>query len=225
MSSGQHASLLTWLSGRPLGKTGMPLAVPDRVGTFKRFGRLIAELHTAADNWTPPQTIKRQAWDIDGLLGPDPQWGRFWENPSLTMRQKDVLLQAREKLRSHLSSHDFDIGLIYADLVCENILIDGDAIQIIDFDDFGPGYRLQDLATALVKFEAEPDFADLREALSSGYESLRPLDRRNIDTFLLIRHLSYVGWIVPRLEGEDGQRRCQHFIDNVMPMAELFLLV
>ena len=152
-----------------------------------------------------------------------PQWGCFWDTPFLNLQQKEILSATRHKLRATLEERPFDQGLIHADLVCENILIKAEQIQIIDFDDFGPGYRLQDMATALIKFEAEPDFAMLRAALFEGYESLRPLDRPGVDLFLLIRHLTYVGWIVPRMQGADGEERCKRFIANAIPKAEAFL--
>ena len=220
---GRQVSVLTWLPGKPLGASGQPLVVPDRLGTFERFGRLIASLHSAADHWPPPAGFTRQAWNLEGLLGEQPQWGRFWDSPYLNSEQRIALADVRTKLRSILRSRSFDEGLIHADLVCENILLDGQTIQIIDFDDFGRGFRLQDLATALVKFEAEPDFPDLRAALCRGYESLRPLDWAGVDLFLFIRHLTYVGWIVPRMVGQDGELRCRRFIANAMAKAGVFL--
>lgn len=220
---GTQVSVLTWLAGKPLGTTGQPLVVADRLGTFRRFGKLIASLHDAADEWSPPHGFSRQAWDREGLLGEQPQWGRFWDTPYLMPDQRTILQHTREKLRRELQSRPFDQGLIHADLVCENILMDGETIRIIDFDDFGPGFRLQDLATALVKFEAEPDFEDLRSALFEGYESLRPLDRDGVSLFLMIRHLTYVGWIVPRMQGPEGEARCKRFISNAIPKALAYL--
>jgi Ser/Thr protein kinase RdoA (MazF antagonist) len=218
-----QVSMLSWLAGEPLGSSGMPLEIADRTGTFWRFGQLVAKLHEAADRWDPPINFARQPWDCEGLLGEAPQWGRFWDNPHLTKAEARILSAARGKLRANLSARTFDLGAIHADLVSENVLLDGDRLQIIDFDDCGFGYRLQDAATALVKHQSEPDFAALRSAFCDGYMRLRPMDVSGIDLFLLIRHLSYVGWIVPRLSGEDGMRRCRKFIVDAVPMAERFL--
>ena len=41
----------------------------------------------------------RRRWDIDGLLGEDPLWGRFWEVSSLTPNQKTTFGEARKVLR------------------------------------------------------------------------------------------------------------------------------
>jgi Ser/Thr protein kinase RdoA (MazF antagonist) len=220
---GTQASVLTWLDGRPLGKSSVPLDIPERLTTFGRFGQLIAKIHTTADQWKPPHGFTRQAWDVDGLLGEAPQWGRFWDNPHLDKQQQKTLREVRDRLRRTLSARHFDMGLIHADLVSENILIDGLNLQVIDFDDSGFGFRLQDLATALVKHEAEPDFAELKQALIAGYQSARLCDASSINLFLLIRHLSYVGWIVPRMSGNDGLKRCDNFIASAIQKAESYL--
>ena len=218
-----QVSVLSWLNGRPLGETGVPLDIPDRANTFRKFGTLIAQLHTASDNWKQPATFTRQAWDLEGLLGEGAQWGRFWDNPYLTSAQRTLLIATREKLRAQLQALDFDQGLIHADLVSENILLDDGQLRIIDFDDSGPGYRLQDLATALVKHEAEPDYETLKAELFAGYQQTRPLDEKGVELFLFVRRLSYLGWIVPRMTGADGLARCQRFIANVVPKAEAYM--
>jgi Ser/Thr protein kinase RdoA (MazF antagonist) len=220
---GTQVSVLTWLAGRPLGQSGVPLDVPDRCGTFRRLGYLIATLHTSADNWKQPPGFTRQPWGLEGLLGDNPQWGRFWDNPKLSREEKTVLGEARRLLRHRLAAMSLDTGLIHADVVSENILIDGETLSIIDFDDSGWGYRLQDIATALVKHEAEPDFADLKQALIAGYTKRRSLQVGDIDTFLFIRHLSYVGWIVSRMAGPDSETRCARFISNAVSKARDYI--
>jgi Ser/Thr protein kinase RdoA (MazF antagonist) len=218
-----QVSLLTWLAGRPLGQSGVPLDVSDRLGIFEKLGKLIATMHKIADAWTPPKDFTRQPWGLDGLLGENPQWGRFWDNPQLTQNERQTLLQARDMLRHDLAAKSMDVGLIHADVVSENILLDGDTFSIIDFDDSGWGYRLQDIATALVKHETEADFGDLKQALFKGYVALRPLHVEEVDTFLLIRHLSYVGWIVPRMGDATGQQRCARFIANAVAKARDYI--
>ncbi len=220
---GIQVSVLTWLGGAPLGQTGMPLNIADRTGTFYRFGRLIARMHDIADGWQRPSGFTRQRWDVDGLLGEAPQWGRFWDNPMLNREQHLLMVAARGKLADFMRERRLDEGLIHADLVSENVLVDGPALRVIDFDDSGFGFRAQDLATALVKHEAEADYAGLRSALLAGYRSARAFDDELLDHFLLMRHLSYVGWIVPRMETPAGVERCRAFIAKAVMLAEKFV--
>jgi Ser/Thr protein kinase RdoA (MazF antagonist) len=218
-----QVSVLNWVGGVPLGQTGWPLQIANRMDTFHRFGALIARMHDLSDAWSPPAEFIRKRWDRDGLLGEAPQWGRFWDNPLLTEGQCNVMHLAREKLRAFMESRTFDTGLIHADLVSENILVDGETLRIIDFDDSGFGFRAQDMATALVKHQAEPDYVDLKAALLSGYRALRGFDAETLEPFLLMRHLSYLGWIVPRMETDAGLQRCRAFIERAVPMAERYI--
>ena len=220
---GTQVSVLTWVGGNPLGQSGTPLRLENRLDFFRRFGVLIASMHDIADAWQPPSGFIRKSWDRDGLLGEDPQWGRFWDNPMLQSKEREVLLAARSAISVKLSSGNWDVGLIHADLVSENVMVDGGQINIIDFDDSGFGFRLQDLSTALVKHQQEPDYQELKASLVAGYRSRRPLDVDSIDTFLLIRHLSYVGWIVPRAIGDDGRKRCEFFIADAAARATRWL--
>jgi Ser/Thr protein kinase RdoA (MazF antagonist) len=220
---GTQVSLLRWMKGKPLGETGVPLVLDNRLATFRSMGHLIAQMHDAFDQWRLPEGFVRQRWDVEGLFGEQPQWGRFWDNPLLLEDQKTKLLVVRERLQNLFAQRTFDMGLIHADMVSENILVDGDQLTVIDFDDSGFGFRLQDLATALVKHQAEPDFAELRAALVAGYRETRSVEESDIDLFLFIRHLTYLGWIVPRMENAGGEMRARSLVAQAMSRAEAFL--
>jgi Ser/Thr protein kinase RdoA (MazF antagonist) len=218
-----QVSVLSWLQGRPLGLTGTPLALEDRQGTFFRLGEVLADMHNAFDIWDRPPGFVRPRWDADGLMGDNPTWGRFWENPLLTPSQIQLLLRVRDRLRHVLHGGGFDHGLIHADLVSENILVNGSQPVLIDFDDSGFGFRLQDLATALVKHQEEADYVDLRAALLSGYRKRAEISVDDITLFLLIRHLSYVGWIAPRMIDAATRIRAEGFIAQAVSRSEQFL--
>jgi Ser/Thr protein kinase RdoA (MazF antagonist) len=218
-----QVSVLSWLQGRPLGLTGHPLVLDHRQGTFFRLGAALADMHAAFDGWQRPPGFTRPRWDADGLMGDNPTWGRFWENPLLTQEQVQLFLAVRDRLRRILNDGDFDHGLIHADLVSENILVDGVQPVLIDFDDSGFGFRLQDLATALVKHQDEHDYAELRAALLSGYRKRADITGEDVTLFLLIRHLSYVGWIAPRMVDAATQKRAEGFIVQAVIHAQQFL--
>ncbi|MEM6371534.1 MAG: phosphotransferase [Pseudomonadota bacterium] len=220
---GYQTDLLTWLDGAPLGATGTPLAVADREGTFRGVGALLAKVHAISDAWKVPADFERQRWDIDGLLGDEPLWGKFWENPGLSPYQRDQLLAARDRLRSDLEDKATDIGLIHADMLGENVIIDGDALGLIDFDDSGFGYRLFDVATALFKNRSEPDYTALQSAFLQGYRQVCPLDTEFLEHFMLVRSLSYVGWIIPRMEEPGAYARQKRFLSSSLPMVEAYL--
>ncbi|MEM6939928.1 MAG: homoserine kinase [Pseudomonadota bacterium] len=218
-----HADLLTWLEGAPMGATAAPLVSADRGGLFMRLGALMAKLHDVSDAWDPPPDFERRRWDIDGLLGDDPHWGPFWQNPGLTADGRDIVLRARAGLKQDLTTHAGDFGLIHADMVRENVIVRGDRIGLIDFDDSGFGFRLFDVATTLLKNQGEPDYPELEAAFLRGYRAVRPLDTQLLPQFLLTRALSYLGWIIPRLGEPGAETRQKRFLATTLPMVEAYL--
>jgi len=220
---GHYVDLISWLDGRPLGMNREPLNLPDAPATFEALGREMAKLHLACDAWTPPPDFTRCRWDADGLLGDAPLWGRFWEIPTLDADTRDLLEGFRAQARRDLAAMELDTGLIHADLVQENVLLSGETLSLIDFDDGGYGYRLFDVATALLKNRKEPSYQTLQSALICGYQSVRSLSVEALDLFLALRAATYVGWIVPRMAEEGAHQRNTRFIQDAREMCGAYL--
>ena len=208
---GYYIDLLSWLTGKPMGSSVEPLQLADRYGTYRQIGELMARLHNQADTWQQPAGFQRMAWDQAGLLGEEPLWGRFWENPDLPTDLQQQMLRCRQLANDILQRESLDYGLIHADLVRENILIKGNELQLIDFDDSGFGYRLFDVATTLGKNWQEADAKQLEAAFIEGYGSVRQQDWQWLPLFTMLRALTYVGWIVPRISEPGSIERQQRF--------------
>lgn len=224
-AEGVQIDILTWLSGEPVGKTGQELVAADRTGLFREIGRQMARLHEISDAWQPPTGFTRCSWDRAGLLGDDPLWDRFWENPTLSETDRALFERLRHQADHDLAliEKDLDYGLIHADLVRENVMVDADGLQLIDFDDGGFGFRLFDLATTLLKNLDEPDYPDLRAALTDGYLSVRQIDLTALDLFIFLRSATYVGWIITRMDEDGSDIRNARFIRNTRRLAEAYL--
>ena len=222
---GTQIDMLTWLEGDPVGATGEDLQSADRDGLFRQIGHEMARLHAVSDSWVQPVGFVRCAWDRSGLVGDNPLWGRFWENPTLSASDRGLFVAVRQRADADLAAIEsaLDYGLIHADLVRENVMIDGDKLQLIDFDDGGFGFRLFDLATTLLKNMNESDYAALRESLTEGYRSVRPIDTRALDLFLLLRAATYVGWIAPRLNEDGSEVRNARFVEQLRQLALNYL--
>jgi Ser/Thr protein kinase RdoA (MazF antagonist) len=222
---GIHVDILSWMPGHAIGSASTALDLQNRSGTFFQLGAALARLHTASDDWQPPQSFVRHAWDTDGLLGETPFWGRFWDNPHLADNERDLMASARDAAQSKLQeiAHDTDYGLIHADAVRENVLLHDNDVCLIDFDDGGYGFRLFDLATVLLKCRLEPDLQELQQSLISGYHSERALDVEHLDFFVALRSFTYVGWIVPRLNEPWAPARLQRFKQDALHHATRLL--
>lgn len=203
LPSGRLASVIDWVEGAPIGLAGVPLTggLPEQAAVHRDLGRLLARMHNATDQLTLPQGFVRPRWDIDGLVGEAPLWGRFWEHAEASPDQRAILRAARHWLRDRLLAYasDADVGLIHADVLRENILSSADGLVLIDFDDSGFGFRPYDLGTALSQNLYEPFYPQIRAALIEGYAELRGIDASVVDAFTLARTLASVGWAMPRL--------------------------
>jgi Ser/Thr protein kinase RdoA (MazF antagonist) len=124
-----------------------------------------------------------------------------------------VLRDARVFLRDWLLGLEApDIGPIHADVLRENVLVDGARLSLIDFDDAGLGYRGYDLGTVMSQNLYEPAYADLRDALLDGYGGVRV---HEVEVFTLARVLASVGWAAPRLAAGDAVHQ-RHIARAVM---------
>ncbi len=205
LPDGRLVSVVEWLDGTPIGSAGVPLpqAVDRQIDLHHRLGLLLRQVHSASDGLNLPNWFVRPLWNSEGLVGEAPFWGRFWEHPDATPEQREILVAARTSLRQEISRHAAlggSLGLIHADVLRENVLLSGDALSLIDFDDSGIGYRLYDLGTVLSQNQYEAARDDLRDALMAGYGTD---DTAMVEIFTLARTMASVGWTMPRLAADD----------------------
>jgi Ser/Thr protein kinase RdoA (MazF antagonist) len=199
LADGRQASAIAWMEGEALGEAAKPftLPLPRVLDAYHALGSLLAKVHAITDTLTLPDGFTRPRWDLEGLVGDTPHWGRFWDHPAATPDQRATLIRARDALRKRLTGQ---IGLIHADLLRENVLVNGHSVSLIDFDDSGFGYRLHDLGTALLQTFQHPEQSQIRAALMAGYGTK---DEDMVQSFTLARALASVGWTMPRLQPDD----------------------
>jgi Ser/Thr protein kinase RdoA (MazF antagonist) len=201
-----------WIEGEVLDDF---LELPDRASErplwFHRLGALVARTHLQSEAWRPPPGFARTRLDADGLMGPAPRWGPFWDHEALTAEDRELVIRARDVLHAHLSALPQGpavFGMIHADLHPGNLLVRGDDLAIIDFDDAAFGWRMYDIAVALTHQQAAPDFATVREAFLAGYREVRNLpegEAAQLSLFLLVRSLVQLGWLHERPEIDPGE--------------------
>lgn len=224
LEDGQICSVILWIDADPIGASGTSLAgsLTEQIDLYQRIGALCAELHQKTDalDLTP---MERQHWSSDGFLGPDPNWGRFWENPALTIQEAELLQEARKNAAQHLEAMTgADRGLIHADLMQENLL-ENDRLWLIDFDDCGYGYRAYDLATSLIQNEENENFVQLLRAILEGYTAQNPqtkLTETDLIFFVMLRSMASCGWIISRAPKDDPRQR--YYAERALRCIERF---
>ena len=105
LPDGRHASAMAWIEGEALGEAAAPfsLPMPQVLDLYHALGSLLARVHRTTDALTLPEGFTRPRWDLEGLVGDSPLWGRFWEHPVATPDQRRMLTRARDLLRERLA--------------------------------------------------------------------------------------------------------------------------
>ncbi|MQA34414.1 phosphotransferase enzyme family protein [Modestobacter roseus] len=224
--------VLRWVEGAaPLGDAGAafdgtsPLTPQD----FHRVGALAGTLHNHLAELGRLPGFSRAAWDGEGLVGERALWGDPLALPVLSAADRELLAGAIARLATDLTAlgDGPDVyGVIHADLTPENILVRGDELVLIDFDDFGEGWHLFELATILFFYRPHPRFPDFVDAVIAGYRTQRPLDDRQVRLWpgmLLARGLTYLGWAAERPGEETSVWLGEHVVPVVLNLARDYL--
>lgn len=224
----RNAGLARWIDGELL--ADVVAREPDpaiNAGHFERLGAIMADLHDQASGWTPPAAFKRHSLDADGLMGPAPFWGPFWDHPAFSAGERTLLLTTRDAIHAALLRHGRDgatYSLIHADLHPGNVLIDGERLAVIDFDDTGFGWHAYDMAVALVFHQEGGRYERFRDALLAGYRRRRPFAEslvQRLPMFMLVRRLVQIGWLLHRPElGQPPDLRAR--MDAILEAAARF---
>jgi Ser/Thr protein kinase RdoA (MazF antagonist) len=183
---------------------GSEPAGDEMVRDFRLLGMTTARLHLHANRWERPAAFRRFAWDAAGTLGSQGNWGAWSNGPHLDEQLRAELEQAVELILARLDAYGTGpdrYGLIHADLRLTNLLVHGDTVQVIDFDDCGDGWFLYDLAGALTFMEDDHRVPALIDSWLAGYRAVRDLDEADIaeiPTFLMLRRLVIFAWLGSR---------------------------
>ncbi|MFD1718379.1 phosphotransferase enzyme family protein [Georgenia deserti] len=215
-------SVLRWLpDARQLGDAGEAFLTggAETVEAFRDVGSLLGRFHRAAQALERPAGFERAAWDADGLAGTKRLWGDPCRLRGLDAHDRALLGDAAAFVRARLATVGEEascFGVIHADTTPENILSTPTGLWLIDFDDFGTGWYVFDLVTALFHHTPHPRYLQYRDALLTAYQAHRPLTRHELelwDPLMLARGMSYLGWAADR----PGDPASDFVADHVAP--------
>lgn len=198
------------------------------VKQFKYLGETTAYLHRQTEIWNGTSKIDRYEWNFDNVIGKTPKWGDWRSFPDMTPEAQTFLedvVQIIEKRLKRYGKTENNFGLIHADLRLANLLIEGEQIKVIDFDDCGFGWHLQDLASALSFIEEKPIVPKLVNAWLSGYKKVLPFtdtDFEEIDTFIMMRRLQLTAWLGSHQQSGPAAALSVGWMDGTMELAERY---
>jgi Ser/Thr protein kinase RdoA (MazF antagonist) len=224
MSRARNIVLFDWEDGVEPG-IGDDLALP-----FETLGAVTARMHGHSRAWTRPAGFTRLTWDLETSLGDEaPHWGRWRDGMGLDPATAALFERTVEAIGWRLARYGKGpdrFGLIHCDLRLANLLIDGDTVKVIDFDDCGFGWYMYDAATPVSFYEHEPQVPALIEAWVRGYRSVAELseaDEAEIPTFVMLRRLLLVAWIGSHSETELAQSMGVDYTRGTVGLCEGYL--
>jgi Ser/Thr protein kinase RdoA (MazF antagonist) len=190
----RYAVLFEWISGE------MPTTEVDPKA-FRQLGQINAKLHNHSKAWTHPAEFQRIIWNHETMVSPQGHWGNWRNAPHLKLSDHPIVEEAIERIALELAgfgkSND-RYGLIHADLRLTNLLLQGDQIAVIDFDDCGMSWYMHDLAAAISFNEhcaAAPEWVD---NWIEGYEREAHISNEEyalIPSFVMQRRIQMLAWV------------------------------
>lgn len=206
-----------------------PAPSDDLTDNFRQLGAISARLHTHVRSWVQPVGFTRKTWNFDTTVGKAPHWGDWRAALGLTPDGQAVLEQtcgALERRLNHFGTDADKFGLIHADLRLANLLVDGDRIGLIDFDDCGFGWFMFDFAAAISFYETDPSVPALQAAWIAGYRDVADLSTEaedEIPTMIMLRRLQLTAWIASHSETPTAQEMGSAFTQGTIDIARGFL--
>ncbi len=193
--------------------------------SFRTLGEITARLHTHAQSWTPPEGFRRFSWDWEHTLGQSPRWGRWEDGIGITDDDVELFGAAAEIVRERLAQYGDGpdrYGLVHADLRLANLLVDGEQVNVIDFDDCGYSWFLYDFGTAVSFLEDDPRLPEWQDAWVEGYRSMAPLSDDEVamlPTFVMLRRLLLVAWMGSHSHAQEVQEQGDAFTAGTRDLA------
>jgi Ser/Thr protein kinase RdoA (MazF antagonist) len=216
--------LFDWEEGSEPG-IGEDLSTP-----FEVLGEVTARMHLHARQWRRPDWFTRHGWDFETSLGDErPHWGRWRDGMGMDSAREELFGRTVELIGRRLKAYGKGaerFGLIHCDLRLANLLIDRNAVKVIDFDDCGFGWYMYDAATPVSFYEHEPQVPALIESWKQGYRRVIELSREDeaeIPTFVMLRRLLLVAWIGSHHETDLARSMGHPYTDGTVSLCEAYM--
>ena len=224
MKRPRHVVLSDWETGVEPG-IGHDLSEP-----FEILGEVTARMHIHARQWKRPAWFQRHTWDFETSLGEhNPHWGRWRDGMGVDASKAKLFGRTVDRIGKRLAAYGKGpdrFGLIHCDLRLANLLIDGKAVKVIDFDDCGFGWYMYDAATPVSFYEHEPQVPGLIESWKKGYRRVLALpkaDEDEIPAFIMLRRLLLVAWIGSHAETDLAKSMGLPYTDGTVGLCEDYL--
>ncbi len=223
MARPRHIVLSDWEEGVEPG-IGEDLRKP-----FEVLGEVTARMHRHSLEWPRPGWFTRPEWNFATSIGARPHWGRWRDGMGVDGAAAALFARTVGLIERRLAAFGQGpgrFGLIHCDLRLANLLIDGAAVKVIDFDDCGFSWFMYDAATPVSFYEHEPQVPELIDAWITGYRraaALSAADEAEIATFVMLRRLLLVAWIGSHSQTDLARSMGLPYTEGTTALCEVYL--
>jgi Ser/Thr protein kinase RdoA (MazF antagonist) len=194
-----HATLMTWLPGRLLGRS---LTVPN----LRKMGELFATLHAHGRDWSPPATFSAKRFDRVLSRSEPNVWQSVAEAAGASTDDVAVIRDVHDRVDTAYASLDpLDLRVIHGDLHHDNIKTHAGLLCPFDFEDTVRGYRIHDIAMAMLDLWDVVDpvtYDRLLDAFHDGYTRTTSWPTDDLTLFQLGRYVWRLNWVAWRRPAE-----------------------
>jgi Ser/Thr protein kinase RdoA (MazF antagonist) len=203
----RQGMVCSWVPGASLGHC-------LSLGGVERQGALMARMHACAAGYVLPAGFQAKVYDC---LYPYPEpW--VLDDPAALAVLDDPVRERVGEMIPHVEAALRDLAesgtarqLLHGDLHQWNVMVAGDEVYAIDFDDLLLGWPVQDIGITLFYYRLRADFDEVVAAFRRGYEAVRPWPERapgEVETWSTARALALLNGV---LESDDPEDR--RFLD------------
>ncbi|MDE8350205.1 MAG: phosphotransferase enzyme family protein [Acidocella sp.] len=201
----------------------------DLIKWYGVLGEITARLHQHSRQWRRPNNFTRKLWSFETIIGPDAHWGDWRLAPGLdaagkaTLERTATLLAAQTKAYGQTPDR---FGLIHCDMRAANLLVEGERLGVIDFDDCGMSWFVYDFAAAVSFMEHEPFIPELMAAWLAGYRRVAPLAEEHaqaLPMFVMLRRMQLTAWIATHAETPTAQAMGEAYTHGTIALAARYL--
>jgi Ser/Thr protein kinase RdoA (MazF antagonist) len=211
----------------------MPGREPDSESDLTHWygvlGEITARLHAHAQNWPRPAGFVRKHWNFETIIGDAAHWGDWRPAPGLTPEGTAIIEQTIALLGKQVNTYGQDperFGLVHCDMRAANLLVDGERLAVIDFDDCGFSWYGYDFAAAVSFIEHEPYLPALKQAWVAGYRRVAAFsadEEAALDMFVMLRRLQLTAWIAGHMETPTAQTMGEAYVQGTVELARTYL--
>lgn len=190
----RSCAVFTWVKGKEIADYRTPK-------TWRLFGKLSAQLHEFARTFTPSDDFQLPIYDTIFPFAEDNVMFTDENRRYFTIEQFDLLQEALEKVQAdidQLYQVKADIQVIHGDLHHWNVLIAGNQLSPIDFEDLMWAHPIQDIATTLYYNRWDDNYDDLLAAFKQGYETITAFPEAydgQLEVQMLSRRLGLLNYV------------------------------